>query len=84
MKLKGKITAGALIMLVTVTFFSILTVSVIVYRQNREASADILKKSFRFISGEIDSYRKQLLDYSLQMATTGDMGNNLRYVGEGT
>ncbi|QTA88290.1 methyl-accepting chemotaxis protein [Desulfonema magnum] len=81
-QLKTKLTLGALSMLIIAMSLSSFVISVIVRKQNRETSHDILKKSLNVIVEEISEEQADFLSYSRQMATANDIASNIRYIGE--
>lgn len=82
MQLKTKLTLGSLSILIAAMFLSTTAVSVIIRKQNRETSHDILKKSLNIVVQEILEKQEDFLSYSRQMATENDIGSNIQYLGE--
>lgn len=74
MTLKTKVTLGSTVFLIILAVISTFTVSIIINRQNREASNDLLRKSFSLIVEFITSRQEKLLVDSRQMATINNMG----------
>lgn len=74
MTLKTKITLGSTALLIILAIISMFTVSVIINKQNRDASNDLLRKSFTLIVEFINDRKEKLLVDSRQMATINDMG----------
>jgi methyl-accepting chemotaxis protein len=78
MKLKTKTTLGSAAFLLILTIISTVTVSIIINKQNLEASHDLLKKSFTLINEFVSERQNKLLIDSRQMATINDMGGTVR------
>jgi len=81
-QLKNKITFGALLMLITAMMLCIVVVSIIIKKQNRQASYEILKKSFRLMIDEISEKEKEFVSACRQIAAANDMGTNVRHIAE--
>lgn len=79
-KLRTKTIMGTASLLIFVMLISTVVVSIIVNRQNRQTSDDLINKSFT-ITNEFLSQRmkKQLLDTS-QMAKRNEMGEKLKFI----
>ena len=82
MKLKNKLMVGVSTMLIIVMLLSTLVVSIMINKQNREASNDLLKKSFDVIRDAISERQTKLLSYSHQMSTINNMGGKIKYIAE--
>ncbi len=80
MTLKTKVTLGSTAFLIILAVISTITVSIIINRQNREASNELLRKSFSLIIEFITSRQEKLLVDSRQMATINDMGATIANV----
>jgi len=80
--LKNKISLWVLFMLITAMFFSTSVVAIIIQKQNRRTSYDIVRKTFHIMMKDIEEKQKELLSSSRQMAVSDDMGSNVRYVAE--
>lgn len=75
MKLRTKATIGSTALLIIITLISTFTVSVIINKQNREASNGLLRKSFTLMNEFISERQQKLLADSRQMATINEMGD---------
>ena len=78
--LKNKIILGAAGMLVLMMVSSTVAVSIIINRQNRNASYDYLDKSFNIIKDDISRNTNKLLSDARQLATINEMGSNLKFL----
>ncbi len=81
-QLKNKITFGALLMLITAMMLCIIVVSIIIKTQNRQASYEILKKSFRLMVNELAEKERGFVSACRQIAAANDIGVNIRHISE--
>ena len=79
-RLKNKIMLSASGMLIVVMLISTVAVSVIVDKQNREGSNQLLKNSFNIIRDTVSEREEILLTNTSQMAVINDMGGNIQFV----
>ena len=77
MRLKTKTTLGSAAFLIILMIISTVTVSIIIGRQNEDASNELLKKSFILINDSLINSQEKFLNDSRQMATINDMGATL-------
>jgi len=82
MKLKNKLMVMALSMVIFVMVVSTMVVSIVINIQNRNASNDLLKKSFTIIADDISEVKEKLAADSRQMATINDMSTTIKYITE--
>jgi len=82
MKLKNKLMLMALSMVIFVTIVSTIVVCIVINKQNRDASNDLLQKSFNIISDDISGIKEKLLADSRQMATINNMSSKIKYIAE--
>ena len=82
MKLKNKLMLMALSMVIFVTIVSTVVVCIVVNKQNRNASNDLLKRSFTIIFDDISVIKEKLVADSRQMATINDMSSRIKYIAE--
>lgn len=80
MNLRTKTTVGTAAFLIMVMLISTVLVSIIINRQNRGASNDLIEKSFTIIKTTLIERQEKLLIDSRQMATINDMGGTLKFV----
>lgn len=80
MTLRTKVTLGSTAFLIILAIISTSTVSIIINKQNREASNELIRKSFTLIIEFITNRQEKLLVDSRQMATINDMGATLANV----
>ncbi len=80
MNLKTKITTGGAAFLIIVMLISTVLVSIIINRQNRKASNDLIQKSFTIIRKTLEESQEKLLTDTRQMSTVNDTGSSLKFV----
>ena len=80
MKLKAKIIVGALSVLLINMILSILVVAFVINQQNREASFQLLDKTFTVVRNALSETRDALVSNSLQTVTANDLGGKMKYV----
>ncbi len=81
-RLKTKLLAGALGIIIFLMVLSILGTSIIISRQNQETSYNYLRQSLSVIRDEISSMTKKLLINSRQISQSGNMGDNISFLEE--
>jgi len=72
----------ALSIVIFVMVVSTMVVSIVINIQNRNASHDLLKRSFTIITDDIADVTEKLVADSRQMATINDMSINIKYITE--
>ncbi len=82
MKLRNKFIFGASGMLVISMFLSIVIVAIIINKQNRKASNDLLCKSFNVIGDAISDRQSKLMCDSRQMITANNMVGKMKFLVE--
>ncbi|MDY6824778.1 MAG: methyl-accepting chemotaxis protein [Thermodesulfobacteriota bacterium] len=82
MKIKPKIMLNASGIIFLVMMASMIAVSLLVTRQNRDASKDLLNNAFKIIRSEIASLRDELHTDGNHMASVNDMGTKIQFFGE--
>ncbi|MBF0121616.1 MAG: HAMP domain-containing protein [Desulfobacterales bacterium] len=80
MKLKNKLMFGALGIAIFIILISTTVASVIIGKQNREASNKVLIKAGNIIIDDIEALQIKLLSESRQMATINDMGTKIQFL----
>jgi hypothetical protein len=80
MKLKGKLIAGSLGMIIFVMAASTVVVSIVVQHQHRSAAYRDLERSLNIVRQELTGIRERLLDNARQMSTVNDIGTNIKYI----
>jgi len=80
MKLKNKLMVMALSMVIFVMVVSTIVVCIVINAQNRNASNDLLKRSFTIIADDIAEVTEKLVADSRQMATLNDMPSRMKYL----
>jgi len=80
MKLKNKLMVMALSMVIFVMVVSTIVVSIVINIQNRNASHDLLKRSFTIIADDISEVKEKFSADSRQMATLNDMSSKMKYL----
>ena len=80
LRLRTKATLGSAAFLIFVMLISTVLVSIIINRQNRGTSNELIKKSITIIRKTLSEKQEKLLTDSNQMATIKDMGSNLTFV----
>jgi hypothetical protein len=78
---RGKLIAGATILVVMIMIASMISVSVVINRQNRAAGKDLIRRSFDIISDDVKRKQNKLLNDTAQVATVGKIGDKLKYLG---
>ncbi|MFW6147862.1 MAG: methyl-accepting chemotaxis protein [Thermodesulfobacteriota bacterium] len=81
-KLKNKLMVMSLSMVIFVAVVSTVVVCMVINKQNRDASHDLLKRSFKIISDDITRVNGKLLADSQQMATINDMASKIKYIAD--
>ncbi|MDM8551575.1 hypothetical protein QUF72_15925 [Desulfobacterales bacterium HSG2] len=81
MKLKNKLSLMTLCIVIFIMTLSTVSVWVIISQQNREASADLIRKSFGVIKDDLSSKREKLLADSRQIAGLSDMNMKIELLG---
>ena len=82
MKLRNKFIFGASGILIIGMFLSIVIVAIIINKQNRKASEDLLCKSFNVIGDAILERQYNLMCDSRQMATANNMVGKMKFLVE--
>ena len=82
MKLRNKFIFGASGILIIGMFLSIVIVAIIINKQNRKASEDLLCKSFNVIGDAISERQYNLMCDSRQMATANNMVGKMKFLVE--
>ncbi len=82
MTLRTKTTIGTAAFLIIVMLISTILVSIIINKQNRGASNDLIKKSFTIIRKTLMEKQEKLLIDSRQMATINNVGSSLKFVND--
>jgi len=78
--LKNKLIVFVLTLVLLLMTISTLIASLIISRQNREASYNILRQSLKVISEDLSENRKKLVSYCRYMAAEGDKGSQIKYI----
>jgi len=81
-KLKNKLMVMSLSMVIFVALISTVVVCMVINNQNRNASHELLKRSFNIIVDDIARVNKKLLADSQQMATINDMASKIKYIAD--
>ena len=84
MKLKTKMMLGIPAVLIVVMVVCTILISLIVYRQQREASRSSLDTSFEIIRQDIKEKQEKLIASAHQMATAQDLGTKVQFIAENT
>jgi methyl-accepting chemotaxis protein len=79
-KLKNKLMFMTLSMVIFVMVVSTIVVCILINTQNRNASNDLLKRSFNIIVDDISRVQDELLVDSRQLATINDMTSKIKYI----
>lgn len=80
LKLRTKLITGPLLMLVLAMVASILVVSYLVTKQNKQVSDDQLQGALKLVADDLSGRLEKLLVESGQMATMNKMGSRLEFV----
>ena len=80
MRLKNRLIIMALGIVTFVMILSTVAVCVIVTRQNRDASHDLLKRSFTVVCDDLSLKQRKLAADTRHMATIGGMQSKIRYL----
>ncbi|MDY6904273.1 MAG: methyl-accepting chemotaxis protein [Thermodesulfobacteriota bacterium] len=82
MKIKPKIMVNACGIIFLVMIASMIAVSLLVTRQNRDASRERLNNAFKIIQSEIVSLKTELRTDGSHMAAVNDMGTKIQFFAE--
>ncbi|MCK9273927.1 MAG: methyl-accepting chemotaxis protein [Syntrophales bacterium] len=82
MTLKNKLILGSLTLVIFVMIASTLVVSYLIYRQNSEASFNLLKNSLNIVCNDIDDKKVKLSSDASQATTINDMGSSVKFICE--
>jgi methyl-accepting chemotaxis protein len=80
MKLKNKLMVMALSMVIFVMMASTIVVCLVINTQNRNASHNLLKKSFSIIADDISEVKERLLADSRQMIALNNIASTIKYI----
>lgn len=80
MTLRNKIIFSAAAMLLLMMISATVAVSIIINRQNRNASYDYIDKSFNIIKDDINRNANKLLSDTRQLTTIDEMGFKVKYL----
>lgn len=80
MKLRTKLIAGSVVMLLVPVAVSIAVVYAVMTQQNRTASYDRLKRSIDIIRDDLSARQEKLLSETVQLATVNGMGGTAKFI----
>ena len=78
--LKNKLVVGSLTMVILVMAASAAVVSVVINRQNRDASYQNIEKSLNIMKSELSVIQNKLLSDVRQMANINAMGSSIKFI----
>jgi hypothetical protein len=78
--LKNKLLTGSLALVILVMAASAVVVSIVIYDQNRTASHNNIQRSLNILKGALTLLQTKLLEDTRQMASTNQMGGQLKFV----
>jgi hypothetical protein len=78
--LRNKLLTGSLAMVILVMAASAIVVSMVIYDQNRAASHRNIERSLTILRGELTLMQTKLLEDTRQMASTNQMGGQLKVI----
>jgi hypothetical protein len=78
--LRNKLLTGSLAMVILVMAASAIVVSMVIYDQNRTASHKNIERSLTILRGELTLMQTKLLEDTRQMASTNQMGGQLKFI----
>ena len=81
-RLKNKLVLGALGIVVFVIGLSTVATSLLISTQSQRSAHEVLRQAGRVIQDELAARRAALLTNCEQIATSQDMGDNIRFLGE--
>lgn len=80
LKLKSKLIAGSLIMVLFVMIASTIVVSIIVRQQSEGMSHDQVRNAVNIVQNDLLEKEQKILSDARQMATTGDLGSSIKFL----
>ncbi len=81
-KLKYNLLMGSLAMVVVVMTASLVAVFMLLGKQNRQASYDLLGKSLNIVRDDLITRKDEILSQARQLATMNEMGSRLKFLYE--
>ncbi|MCP4346882.1 MAG: response regulator [Desulfobacterales bacterium] len=79
-KLKNKLISFVLLVVVLIMFVSTVIVSIIISRQNQDASNRVLTRAFKIIHDDISGMQDDLLFHSRYITTEGNKGSHIKFL----